>query len=65
MTWRELARQIMALPKDMQGMEANVWLPTDYEPVGHEFPVVLGLSAYDGDEPYSVENFASINIEED
>ena len=64
MTWRELARKIMALPTDVQGMEASVWLPSDREPVGSEFPAVTGLTAYDGDKPFSAENFASINIEE-
>lgn len=34
------------------------------ERVGGEFPVVVGICAYDGDRPYGPENLPSINIEE-
>lgn len=64
MTWRELARQVLALPKEVQGEEACVWLPLDYDRAGGEFPEIIGLCAFDGSLPYSADNLPSINIEE-
>lgn len=66
MTWNELAEAIMALPDEVRELDANIWLPDDWENPWHgvEFIDVIGLSAFDGDLPYSIDNFASINIDE-
>lgn len=62
MTWGELAEEIASLPSEMQGQQARIWLPHDFE--WTEFPEVVGISAFDAERPYSVSNFASIDLKE-
>lgn len=54
---------IMAMPSEVQDMQACVWLPAGNYPNADEFPTVTSVSGYDLDSPISGENFPSLDVD--
>ena len=71
MTWQELEDAIRALPKNVKGMEACIWLPLDFHrpEKRDEFVDVTCLSCFDETNGFSVDdidknNFPTMALEE-